>query len=257
MRIGSAMRHWTYRQLFRVNRWIGRRLGQGYAGKHSLDAEAAAAARFLTGDEGIILDVGANQGHWSKALLAIAGDRIARIYGFEPMKEHEAALGAIGDQRFELIPKAIGDKCGTVPLYAHKPGASIASVYKRDVGHYGMDFSEQASVPITTIDFFLDQHDIGYVDFMKLDIEGHELAALRGAEKSLSSGRIGALSFEMGGCNIDARTFLKDFWSLLHPLGYRLFIVNPLDGLHPITSYHEVLENFLTANFLAARAEDG
>ncbi|MDH3660454.1 MAG: FkbM family methyltransferase [Alphaproteobacteria bacterium] len=249
------MRHWTYQRLSDLNRWIGRQLGRGYAGRRSLAVEAAAAAGFLRGDNSVVLDIGANQGHWSRALLAVAGDRIERIYGFEPMAEHREALGELDGERFELVAEAIGAKPGTVPIYAHRPGASIASVYNRDVAHYGMTFSELAAVPMTTVDRFMERRGIDHVDFMKLDIEGHELAALEGAEIALSEGRIGALSFEMGGCNIDARTYLKDFWSFLHPRGFRLFIVNPLDGLHPIDSYHEAHENFLTANFVAARGQ--
>lgn len=249
------MRHWTYQRLSALNRWIGRQLGQGYAGRLSLETEAAAAARFLGDADCIALDVGANQGHWSRALLAVAGDRIKRIYGFEPMVEHRDSLGDIDGGRFELIAEAIGARPGTVPIYAHRPGASIASVYKRDVTHYGMEFAELAAVPMTTIDHFLERRGIDHVNFMKLDIEGHELAALQGAKSALSAGRIGALSFEMGGCNIDARTYLKDFWSFLHPFGFRLFIINPLDGLHPIDSYHEAHESFLTANFIAARLQ--
>ncbi len=35
--------------------------------------------------------------------------------------------------------------------------------------------------------------------FLKLDIEGHELAALQGAQKLLSRGAVDVIQFELGG----------------------------------------------------------
>jgi hypothetical protein len=50
---------------------------------------------------------------------------------------------------------------------------------------------------------------------MKMDIEGHELFALRGAKRALARGVIRPLSFEFGTGNINSRTFFRDYWDLL------------------------------------------
>ena len=49
---------------------------------------------------------------------------------------------------------------------------------------------------------------------MKMDIEGHEPFALRGAKNSLQKGLFRYIQFEYGGCNIDSRTYLKDFYDI-------------------------------------------
>ena len=105
---------------------------------------------------------------------------------------------------------------------------------------------------VTTIDDFVAENGLGTVDFAKFDIEGHELAALRGAARTMEQGKIRALSFEFGGCNIDSRTYFQNFWYALGTLGYRIYVVNPLFGATRLKAYDERHEVFLTTNFIAA-----
>jgi len=43
-------------------------------------------------------------------------------------------------------------------------------------------------VPLVTVDDIADEHDIESVDIIKMDVEGHELKAIAGAEKIISNG---------------------------------------------------------------------
>jgi len=65
----------------------------------------------------------------------------------------------------------------------------------------------------------------------------------------LRAGAIHWIQFEFGGCNIDSRTYFRDFFDLLNPQYdvYRLL----RNGLFPIRSYHETQEVFTTTNFIA------
>ena len=65
---------------------------------------------------------------------------------------------------------------------------------------------------------------------MKMDTEGHELFALRGAANALSKGTILALSFEFGGSSINSRTFFRDYWNLLTQYSYEIYRVLPRGG---------------------------
>lgn len=83
---------------------------------------------------------------------------------------------------------------------------------------------------------------------MKLDVEGHELAVLKGGKQMLDDGKIHVIQFEFGGCNIDSRTYFQDFFYLLSP-GFRIYRIVK-DGLFPIEEYSEDLEVFKTTNYL-------
>src|SRR5690606_3866529 len=104
-------------------------------------------------------------------------------------------------------------------------------------------------IEIRTIDQFCRDQNISNIDFLKLDIEGHEMAALRGASEMLNKNAIRFIQFEFGGCNIDSRTYFQDFWYLLHER-YKIYRI-VRDGLFHVERYSETYEIFRTINYLA------
>ena len=110
--------------------------------------------------------------------------------------------------------------------------------------------NRREEVNLLTVEEFCRQKNIDGVDFLKLDVEGHELAVLAGAGNMLLTGKIKYIQFEFGGCNIDSRTFFRDFYNLLNPR-YQIYRVLT-DGLKPISAYRETDEIFVTTNYFAA-----
>jgi hypothetical protein len=102
-----------------------------------------------------------------------------------------------------------------------------------------------------TLDEYCREKNISRIDFLKLDVEGHELKALAGAKEMLSAGKIDRIQFEFGGCDIDSRSFFQDFFYLLQNR-YDIFRILK-NGLRPIKKYEETEEIFLTTNFLAVK----
>ena len=88
------------------------------------------------------------------------------------------------------------------------------------------------------------------LDFVKLDIEGHELDARNGVGEALKF--IAVIQFEFGGCNIDTRTFWQDFWYFFKKNNFDLYRITPF-GKIKIKKYREIDEFFSTSNFLAKR----
>ena len=116
-----------------------------------------------------------------------------------------------------------------------------------------MNIEEQ--VEVTTVDSFLDENDIPSVDFMKIDVEGHEYDVLLGAQQSIRCGKINAIAFEFGGTDIDTRVFFQDFWFFFQEHGFDLFRINPFFSPIKLTQYHVGLESFDISNFLAIRSK--
>lgn len=200
----------------------------------------------------IIFDVGANQGDYCAALIDNIPIKDLQIWCFEPSVDTFKKLQAnhSGKSNVFLNNIGFGNKNQEVPLYANEPGAHIASLFPLERA-YGTTkkLTDFEMVTIRTIDDFLAEKNIPYIDLLKLDIEGNELNALMGAENVINSGRIKAIQFEFGTCNIDSRTYFRDFWNLLSA-DYRIYRLLK-DGMQPITFYSEYDEVFATINYYA------
>jgi len=150
----------------------------------------------------------------------------------------------------------MGDRKRFANLYFDKPGSTLASLSKRRLRHLSIDFNQYEKIQIDTLDNYCSLNAIERIHLLKLDVEGHELAALRGAQDILTKKAIDIISFEFGGCNIDSRTFFQDFYYMLsRQFGMNIYRITPSGYLRHIDHYQEIHEQFRTTNFIAARED--
>jgi FkbM family methyltransferase len=203
-----------------------------------------------------LFDVGANVGHYTEALARQFGDN-ARIYSFEPSKKTFQTLSNTVNRNPVCKGKAIltnvglGDKAGMTELFTDTDDSGLASVYNRRLDHFGISMNKSEKITMMTLDEFCRNNKITAIDFLKMDVEGHELSVLRGAKEMLAKKAIKYIQFEFGGNNIDSRTFFQDFYYLLKD-DFNIFRVVK-DGLYPIIEYKEKYECFLCTVFFAER----
>lgn len=145
---------------------------------------------------------------------------------------------------------AVGKENGTATLHYDKEGSGIASLYDRQLDYFGIDFGKSEEVQVVTLDSYCGEAGLDFIHLLKMDIEGNEYNALLGARNLLASGRIGLIQFEFGGCNIDSRTFFRDFWNLLHE-SYDIYRIM-CDGFLKVGKYEELLECFVTTNYICS-----
>jgi FkbM family methyltransferase len=119
---------------------------------------------------GTAVDVGAWYGPWTRGLRRLA-DRVVALEPAADLARHVAA--AFPDVR--VVRAAASDHVGNATLYLPEggPGVGTSSVQHR-VGR-------AVSVPRVTVDSL----DLTDVRFIKIDVEGHELPALNGAEQTV------------------------------------------------------------------------
>jgi FkbM family methyltransferase len=217
-------------------------LGKGSGTGWDLEGEIRAACSTLRLREPLVLDVGANQGDWSRLLLQKIPD--ARIVMFEPAQGCQRHLQPLVNDRVKLVSLAVGLAPGTAELWSSSDTDGAASLHPRKDTYFATAQFRPQAVEVTSIDHYISHNSLERVDFMKIDIEGHELAALQGADASLSAGKIRALAFEFGTANINSRTFFRDFWEYLNARKFDLFRITPGGSLLAISSYSEDLEYF-------------
>ena len=150
----------------------------------------------------------------------------------------------------------LGKVSGEFELFYNEIGSGLASLYKRRLDHLGIEFKYSETVTIQSIDDYCINQGVESIDLLKLDVEGNELDVLMGAVNMLAERRIRMVSFEFGGCNIDSRTYLQDFWYFFQEQGMKnLFRITPSGHLIAIPHYNEVYEQFRTTNFLVLQSE--
>lgn len=223
-------------------------------GSYGLADEVALACSFLKhGGGGAIIDAGANKGDWSCKLLANKAC-FEKLIIIEPQRIHIPSLQRLSDDNSRVFVEqvAVGAVTAEVNLYADKAGSGLASLYERDLSHIGVAMAQHEVVQVMTLDALAHKHSIQHIAFLKLDLEGHELEALRGANDLLERKAIDAIVFEFGGTSIDSCTYIKHFWSFLvcqhHFTFYRLL---PNKRLKLLLRYSESLEQFSWQNILA------
>ncbi len=197
-----------------------------------------------------VFDVGANVGEFATLAVKIFSSK-KDIYSFEPSKFTFEGLnkrlkknGII--EQIKCFGFGFGSKNEQLTLYASKAGLSAASIYKTN-SENTIEYIEE--IEIRTIDNFCLENNINQIDFLKIDIEGHEFQALLGAQKMLEAKKIKFILFEFGEFNIISKTFFKDFYNLLGS-NYKFYRVIP-NGLREIANYSTDLEVFNTINYLA------
>jgi FkbM family methyltransferase len=201
----------------------------------------------------IVFDVGANLGEWSFMVSSYLQGR-AKLFMFEPQPACRRFLAPLIERGAILTQAAVGEVEGEATFFTPDPngaGGNASLHMRRDTDFSKTGFVTE-KVQVITIDQFMERQEIDRVDFLKMNIEGNELAALRGADKALQRKAIRALSFEFGSGNINSRTFFHDFWDLLTGYGYKISRVLPGGRLLQIDCYHEELEYFRgVSNYVA------
>lgn len=213
------------------------------------------AARRSTEGPLCVFDVGANEGQYLTLTLRILAGRDLVVHAFEPSCTAFGALGeAAGAQpNVHVNNCALGSARGSATLYYDRPGSGLASLTRRRLDHLGIEFGQSEIVAVDTIDDYCAARGVACIDLLKLDVEGHELEVLKGATQMLAGHHIDVIAFEFGGCNIDSRTYLRDFFTLFRAYGMRVARVTPSGYLVDLPRYREEYEQFRTSNFVAIR----
>jgi FkbM family methyltransferase len=198
----------------------------------------------------VVLDVGANVGNYAREILSIAPD--VSLHCFEPHPANLAKLrSSVESLGVQVVPCAVGSTNETMELfdYSDADGSSHASVYKEVFEKIHRRPHVSHTVDVVTIDGYVQRAGITRIALLKVDTEGHELAALVGAEGTLRGGRIDVVQFEFNEMNIASRTFLADFFAVLPDYRfYRLLA----DGWIPL--FDRPIENiFAYQNIVAVR----
>jgi FkbM family methyltransferase len=191
----------------------------------------------------VILDVGAHIGDVAKSYRKLFPD--ARIHCFEPFpSSYEKLVNAVSGMESTSCHRiAVSDSDNSLVLNANASSAtnSLLPVDEQATRFWGGGVLEaQGEVPIqsVTLDSFCDAQGLDRVDILKLDVQGGEYAALKGAGRLLAEQRISLVFMELilVPTYKGQRTF-REYLELLEGHGYFL-----LDFYNPVRSNSRLLQ---------------
>ncbi len=149
------------------------------------EAQREYALSFVT-DWRTVLDVGGNVGTWSHPL----SERFDNVIAFEPHPENRACYETNMAEKtnWVLTPVALSDTEGKLPLYIHNVSCGNISL-EHDGVINGPTHGKPTDADIISIEVevkTIDSFGFHDVDFIKIDVQGHEHGVLKGATKLLT-----------------------------------------------------------------------
>lgn len=166
---------------------------------------------FLTDRAKASLDIGANLGLFTYDLARLS----SHVYAFEPNPFPLRVLRSVADANVTVLPIAVSDRSGEAELVVPRTakgwsnnGASLAKSGAAD------------AVRLTVACRAIDDLDYRNIGFIKIDIEGHELAALKGMERTLARERPNLF---IENERVHAGAGAEDVFDALKALDYRGF----------------------------------
>lgn len=173
-----------------------------------------------------VIDVGANIGVYS-LLAQRRVEETGRVWAFEPSSEsyrrllRNLALNKCGC--VQPVQMALSDRSDTYFTLQSDPGFGDAYRYLRPTADVSPSGGER--VPVTTLDLYAARNALNNVDYMKVDVEGHEYTVFKGSQELLAASPNAVVMFESdpewcerAGCRP------QDSFELLRKLKFGLYV---------------------------------
>jgi FkbM family methyltransferase len=193
----------------------------------------------------VVFDIGANVGEWTESLLRQCDDRGATIHAFEPCRRTFEMLEerARSWKGVTLTRAACSDHVGQGRLMVEAAGSGTNALVKEE-------FTCCEVVALETVDSYCQKQSVTRINLMKVDAEGHDLSILVGAQRMLQTRAVDVIQFEYNHRWINERKLLRDAFTYLLPLGYRIGKLTG-DGIQFYPGWHWELETYREGNYVA------
>lgn len=200
-----------------------------------------------------MFDIGANVGKYTSMLLNESKKHNLNIelHIFEPTKSCFETISKKFSNCSNVFLNNFGlsDSNTIAKIFYDKEQSTLASLYQRNLESYNLKLSQSEDVVLKRMMSYIIEKNIKHINFIKIDIEGHELNAFEGFGKYLNNDFIDYIQFEYGGANLDSHTSLMEIYSFLEVKGFTTAKIMP-KGLE-IRKYQPFMENFQYSNYCA------
>jgi FkbM family methyltransferase len=194
------------------------------------------------------IDIGANVGDWTAAVLRATHDR-AGVTCLEPDPRNAVILRSRfdGQTGVRVLEAAVSDRTGEVTFVPGEGAGNGLGFLSRE---------SKSAMAVRTIPLEAVVADLGdpEIDLVKCDVEGEEMAILAGASQLFRRSRIGVMQVEYNGTWLRAGRSMRELFAFAGDHRYRLLLATPLGFAH-LPSYGLGLEDYRMRNIVLARED--
>lgn len=205
------------------------------------------------GERKIVFDIGANIGEYSSMLLDKSKEinLELQVHLFEPTQSCFKVITEkfIDNKNTVLNNFGVSNTNGEAQIFYDKEQSGLASLYQRNLDSYDLQMNQSEEIILRKMDEYIDEKNIKHIDFIKIDIEGHELKAFEGFGKYLNSDFVDYIQFEYGGANLDSHISLMEIYKFFEQRNFKIAKIMP-NGLER-RSYSPFMDNFNYSNYVA------
>lgn len=135
-----------------------------------------------------VFDIGANKGIYTYWMAKAVGSQ-GKVISFEPQPELGDFLydmiNSFSLNNVEIVNKGLSERKGETLMVRSKVGSGGAHFSTKEEDLSAYTDQNKFSVEITTLDEYLLHKTLPPLDFIKCDVENHELQVFKGGEKTL------------------------------------------------------------------------
>lgn len=190
-----------------------------YRAHETLEMEAI--KKIEKGD--VVLDVGAHIGYYTLIFAKLVGEE-GKVFAFEPDPDNFALLKKNvemnGYRNVIFVPKAVSNRTGKIRLYLSEENSGDHRIYDSH------DCRQSIQIESIRLDDYFKDYD-GKIDFIKMDIEGAEWAALQGMSRLLMKNKNLKIISEFWPLGLKRSGFApEEYLKSLVQSGFELYHVN-------------------------------
>lgn len=166
-----------------------------------------------------VLDIGANIGFYATILSELVGPS-GKIFCFEPDGTNfKYLLNATAHlKNITCINKAVGEKTEKIKIYTSKELNVDHRTYKPE------EYDKEIEIDCIAIDDYLPQNT--KVDFIKIDIQGFEMSAFKGMQKTIANNPNVKIISEFWPYGLrQAGKSLPEFYQMLKQMGFIVYLM--------------------------------
>ncbi len=186
--------------------------------KQKQDAFEISLIKKYTKPNDTVLDIGANIGFYAELLSNAVGAN-GKVHCFEPDTTNFNYLEkrCVNLKNIRINNKAVSDKTGVLKIYTSKQLNVDHRTYKPD------DYDQEIDIDAIAIDDYLNGQ---LVNFIKMDIQGFEMSAVKGMHKTLESPDLKMLSEFWPYGMRKAGTSVLDYFQYLKQYNFFIYLID-------------------------------